>query len=170
MVMNDPPDEGTNQHGKIGDEPQVTTLRLFSEGDFAMVCALEEGENGAPYPAAVFIRQASELYPQTFFVAESGPSLHGYIIGAITQDCPSDAWILRLRVAPPFRQRRIGSALLQVLITTLRDRGISTIRLSVAPANTPALTLYRRHGFEVIEAEREYFGKGEDRFIMLLSS
>lgn len=165
MVMNDPPD----QHGKDGANPPMTTVRLFGDEDFTIVSLLEEGENGAPYPAAVFIRQASELYPRTFFVAESGPSLAGYIIGAITEDCSSDAWILRLRVAPPFRQRRIGSALLQVLITTLRDRGVTTIRLSVAPANTPALALYRRHGFEVIAARREYFGKGEDRFIMLLS-
>lgn len=151
-----------------GDEPHGTAIRLFREEDFARVCVLEEGENGAPYPAAVFIRQASQLYPLTFFVSESGSSISGYAIGAISQDAPSDAWVLRLKVAPHYRQMRIGSALLHAIVAALRGKGVDTICLSVSLENAPARALYQKYGFTVIATEPGYFGDGQDRFIMIL--
>lgn len=157
-----------NMHQEQGRDLQQYAIRLFRPDDFARVCFLEEGEDGASYPAAVFIRQASQLYPRTFFVSESGSSIAGYTIGAISQDAPSDAWVLRLKVAPHYRQRRVGSALLQALIAALRGKGVDTIRLSVSPENAPARALYRNYGFTVIATEPGYFGEGQDRCIMML--
>ena len=157
-----------NRHREQGRDLQQYAIRLFGPDDFARVCVLEEGENGAPYPAAVFIRQASQLYPLTFFVSESGSSISGYTIGAISQDAPSDAWVLRLKVAPHYRQRRVGSALLQALVAALRGKGVDTIRLSVSPENAPARALYQKFGFTVIATEPGYFGEGQDRLIMIL--
>lgn len=156
------------RHEEEGLDLLEDTVRLFRRGDFARICALEEGENGAPYPAAVFIRQASELYPQTFFVSESGSALSGYAIGAVSAENTTDAWILRLKVAPNFRRKRIGSALLQALVAALEEKGVRSIRLSVSPENTPALALYKKSGFVSIARETAYFGDGHDRFIMVL--
>jgi len=39
-----------NRHREQGRDLQQYAIRLFWPDDFARVCVLEEGENGAPYP------------------------------------------------------------------------------------------------------------------------
>lgn len=143
-------------------------IRTFRQEDFPGTCSLELGEKGARYPASVFIRQASVLYPGTFLVALENGELAGYGIGAVSADNPGEAWILRLRVSPPYRRRHIGSDLLHTLLAEFSQRGISLIQLSVAPENISAQALYKKFGFEIAAFHKEYFGEGEDRIIMAL--
>lgn len=143
-------------------------IRPFRQDDFPGVSLLELGEKGARYPASVFIRQASVLYPKTFLVALENGEPAGYCIGAVAQDNCWEAWILRLRVSAPYRRRHIGSDLLSTLLAELIQKEVSTVQLSVAPGNTGAQALYRKFGFEVTAFHRGYFGDGEDRLIMAL--
>ncbi|WP_226970304.1 GNAT family N-acetyltransferase [Vibrio navarrensis] len=41
------------------------------------------------------------------------------------------------------------------------------IKLTVAPENEPALRLYQSEGFQLIDSERNYFGDGEERLVMV---
>jgi ribosomal-protein-alanine N-acetyltransferase len=143
-------------------------VRPFRQEDFPGTCLLELGEKGARYPASVFIRQASVLYPGTFLVALENGAVAGYAIGAVSQGNPGEAWILRIRVSPPCRRRHIGSDLLHTLLAEFSRRSISLIQLSVAPENTGAQALYKKFGFEVAAFHKGYFGEGEDRIIMAL--
>ncbi len=143
-------------------------IRNFREEDFSGTCLLERGEKGAGYPASVFIRQASVLYPGTFLVATENDEPAGYCIGAVPGNSTCEAWILRLRVSLPYRRRHIGSDLIQTLLEELLRRGIFIVHLSVAPENTSAQALYRKFGFEVAAFCKGYFGDGEDRIIMEL--
>lgn len=143
-------------------------IRPFMEEDFAGTCLLEQGEKGAPYPASVFIRQASVLYPGTFLVALMNGNLAGYCIGAVPQDKLHEAWILRLRVSMAYRRRHVGSELFRTILSEFSRKGISRVMLSVAPENTAAATLYRKFGFEIAAFHAGYFGQGEDRIIMML--
>jgi len=143
-------------------------IRNFRQEDFSGTCLLELGEKGARYPASVFIRQASVLYPGTFLVAIENDALAGYCIGAVPENSTCEAWILRLRVSMLSRRKHIGSDLINTLIAEFLRRGISTVRLSVAPENTIAQALYRKFGFEVAAFCKGYFGEGEDRIIMEL--
>jgi [ribosomal protein S18]-alanine N-acetyltransferase len=143
-------------------------IRPFRQEDFPGTCVLELGEKGARYPAFVFIRQASLLYPGTFLVALENGEPAGYCIGAVPQNSPSEAWILRLRVSLPYRRRHIGSDLLHTLLAELSRRGVSLVQLSVAPENFSAQALYRKFGFEVAAFHEGYFGDDEDRIIMAL--
>jgi ribosomal protein S18 acetylase RimI-like enzyme len=145
-----------------------TLIRPFRNDDFSGVFLLEMGEKGAQYPACVFIRQASVLYPGTFLVAVENGEPAGYCIGAIPQDKCHEAWILRLRVSAPYRRRYIGSQLLTALLAEFSRREISLVQLSVAPENAGALALYRKFGFEVGTFHKDYFCEGEDRIIMAL--
>lgn len=141
-------------------------IRSFAESDFPGVCLLEQGERGAPYPAAVFVRQASVLYPGTFLVAHCHDEVTGYGIGAAEGDTPGMAWILRLRVSPSRRRNHIGTDLLEALLRELARRQVSVVRLSVAPENSAAVALYRKTGFTATGFFRDYFGEAEDRIIM----
>jgi ribosomal-protein-alanine N-acetyltransferase len=143
-------------------------IRPFQPEDFPGVWLLELGEKGARYPASVFIRQASVLFPQTFLVAIVDNTPAGYCIGAVSQDSSSEAWILRLRVSPLNRRQRIGSDLIDALLAEFSRRRICLVHLSVAPSNTGALALYRKFGFENSAYHEGYFGDGEDRIIMTL--
>jgi ribosomal protein S18 acetylase RimI-like enzyme len=143
-------------------------IRPFRQDDFPRVCLLEMGEKGAFYPACVFIRQASVLYPETFLVALEDSEPAGYCIGAVQQDCPCEAWILRLRVSLPYQRRHIGSDLLNNLLAEFSRKGIFSVHLSVSPENTNAQALYVKFGFEVAAFHKGYFGDGEDRMIMVL--
>mgnify|MGYP001225599704 CR=1 FL=1 len=143
-------------------------IRPFWQDDFPGVCLLEIGERGAQYPASVFIRQASVLYPGTFLVALENGEPAGYCIGAVPQDNCCEAWILRLRVSAPYRRRHIGSELLNTLLAEFSQRNVSMVQLSVAPGNTGAQALYGKFGFEVAAFHKGYFGDGEDRIIMAL--
>jgi ribosomal protein S18 acetylase RimI-like enzyme len=143
-------------------------LRLFQEEDFSAVCSLEQGEKGSPYSAAVFIRQASVIFAPFFFVAVVDGKLAGYIIGATLQHSPKDGWILRLKVAPPQRRKALGTDLLATLVRAFEEAGVTRLFLTVAPANLPAIGLYRARGFTEIGIVSDYFGIGEDRILMCM--
>jgi ribosomal-protein-alanine N-acetyltransferase len=143
-------------------------IRPFQPEDFPWIWLLELGQKGARYPASVFIRQASVLFPGTFLVALFDGIPAGYCIGAVSQDNSSEAWILRLRVSLPYRRRHIGSDLIDALLAEFSSRRICLVHLSVAPWNTGALALYKKFGFENSAYHEGYFGDGEDRIIMTL--
>jgi ribosomal protein S18 acetylase RimI-like enzyme len=58
---------------------------------------------------------------------------------------PSLLDITRLGVVPLARRQRVGNALLERALEDSRD-----VILTVRKDNTPALLLYRRHGFTVV--------------------
>jgi len=59
-------------------------------------------------------------------------------VGHVTQVC----------VLPEYRSRRLGEALLATTVAALHKRNFSLLSLTVTEANTRAIALYRRMGFE----------------------
>ena len=49
-----------NRHREQGRDLQQYAIRLFGPDDFARVCVLEEGENGAPYPCLLYTSDAAD--------------------------------------------------------------------------------------------------------------
>ena len=141
------------------------TVRPFRDDDFPEVWAMERGAIEKGYPSAVVVRQAAVLHPETFLVAADTVGPAGYVIAALASD-PSEGWILRLRVREDCRRSGCGRALLGAALERLRPSGVARVRLTVAPGNVPALSLYREMGF--IEESRlpDYFGPGEDRLLL----
>ena len=60
---------------------------------------------------------------------------------------PDVAHITQFCIAPEFRDRGLGSALLHHTVEALRDAGFHAITLTVTESNEPALRLYRSFGF-----------------------
>jgi ribosomal-protein-alanine N-acetyltransferase len=142
-------------------------IRLFEESDFNTVCLYERMRSRSTYGSAVFIRQASVIFSQFFFVAEHEGIVGGYGIGALNQNNMEEGWVLRLNVDQHLRSRGIGRLLLEHVIGSLIVAGATRILLSVAPGNTSAIRLYERFGFLKTQFLANYFGNGEDRIIML---
>ena len=144
------------------------SVRRYQEQDFSRVSALNSMRISGGYHAAVFIRQASVLFPATFLVAERAGDVIGFTIGACEHDNPGNAWVLRLGVQEASRRQQVGQRLLTGLIGIFRSMQVHRVYLSVSPENSPAIHLYGKFGFEKKEYKDAYFGEGEPRIIMHL--
>ena len=142
-------------------------IRLYRDEDFAGTLQLETDGGHEPYRSAVFIRQMHVIGPDTFLVALLENELVGYTIGALVQGNMREAWILRMGVREDQRRNGVGSILLAELTETFRLLGVRTVRLTVSPWNVPALMLYQKAAFTQESYHEGYFGKDEDRIVML---
>lgn len=115
-----------------------------------------------PLPREVIRMPALRAYVEAFgarptdccLVAEVG----GRVVGAAWSRCLHGfGWVgegipeLAVALLPPYRGRGIGTQLLRAMLDELRGRGFDGVSLSVQQAN-PAVRLYRRLGFRVVEA------------------
>jgi hypothetical protein len=53
----------------------------YCDDDFPAVCLLEESGEHESYRSAVFVRQTSEIYADTFLVATLNNEIVGYTVG-----------------------------------------------------------------------------------------
>ena len=60
-------------------------------------------------------------------------------------------WIYSLAVAPRFRRRGIGTALVRHVEKALLGRGCPKINLQVLPSNSDVVAFYRKLGYKVEE-------------------
>ena len=72
------------------------------------------------------------------------------------QSAPDEAEILNIAVEPAFRRRGVASALL----TAVCEQAQGTIFLEVAEPNSPAIALYRKHGWEDAGLRAGYYDHG----------
>ncbi len=63
------------------------------------------------------------------------------------------AYLYGFRIQPTYRGRGIGSEMLKVAESDLRDRGYRCISLNVSKENEEAMLLYERNGYAVVAAE-----------------
>jgi ribosomal protein S18 acetylase RimI-like enzyme len=60
-----------------------------------------------------------------------------------------------LYIAPDTRGRGAGSALLDLVVETCRQRGVDLVEINVDEGDVDALRFYRRHGFIATEPDSE---------------
>jgi [ribosomal protein S18]-alanine N-acetyltransferase len=140
-------------------------VRQASRPDLDRLTALErEVFHPEPYPG-YFLRQALDLWPEWFLVAEASGALAGYTLAAPATS-PGRAMILSLAVDSAWRGRGVAGQLVTALIDRLASSGITEVSLTVHPDNRVARDLYLRSGFEVRGSEPDYFGDSEPRLLL----
>jgi len=82
----------------------------------------------------------------------------GFAICRVTRD---ESELLSLGVAPPWRGRRVGSALLRAAMARSREAGATLMFLEVAVDNHAAQRLYARHGFEIVGLRPDYYQRAD---------
>lgn len=83
----------------------------------------------------------------------------GEAVGFALAD-PSHSRIAKLCVAPKYRRRGVGSALLAAAVAALKARRAVAVSLYVRVGNAAADALYRRRGFAVDCVEADFYGPG----------
>lgn len=85
-----------------------------------------------------------------------------------SMDNTDTAYLFSVAVLPDFRGHNVGTKLLEYALSHIKQYGIFRVRLSVDPANTNAISVYREQlGFTVIDSIKDEYGAGEDRLIMI---
>ena len=135
----------------------------MQQSHIAQIAALEKRCFADPWSEASVRSELSN--PLSFWlVAEEDGKLIGYVG---SQSVPPEADVMNLAVAPEWRNKGIGRALMTALIAQLHSRGITALFLEVRVGNAPAQNLYRSLGF--VEAGRRpkyYVNPTEDALIL----
>ena len=109
---------------------------------------------------------ASELNNRLslWFVALDGERVVGYV-GSQTVLGETD--MMNIAVHPDYRNQKIASSLIDVLVQGLSEHNSHSLMLEVRESNHPAIALYRKHGFEEVGIRRNYYRNPKENALIL---
>jgi ribosomal-protein-alanine N-acetyltransferase len=98
-------------------------------------------------------------------VAESGNKVVGYC-GVFLPAPGVEADILTVAVLPDFRRQGIAREFMHQIEQWSKERGASAMMLEVEQSNSAAIELYKSLGYKKISVRMDYYGPGQDAFVM----
>lgn len=106
-----------------------------------------EGGGGAPIFPRWWkaLRKDDEFDPALFFIATDSEGVAGLV------HCWTSAFVKDLAVAPRFRRKGLGRALMLAAFEAFTERGAGHVDLKVRADNAPAIALYKSLGMRTIE-------------------
>ncbi len=138
-------------------------IRSAVPADAPALMAIERRAFSDPWSEASF-REALTS-PWTFgLVAEATRGLAGYLIG---REVAGTGEVLNLAVAPEFRRRGIGSALLEAGLVAFRRRKVDEVFLEVRESNISAQALYVGRGFRPVGQRAAYYRNPREDAVVL---
>jgi len=141
-------------------------VRSAVPADAAAFVAIERRCFSDPWSEASF-REALGS-PWTFGLAAQGSrGVAGYLVA---REVGGSGEVLNLAVAPEFRRRGVGGALLRAGLTALRRRRVTEVFLEVRESNRSAQALYAGHGFRPVGQRAAYYrNPKEDALVLRLA-
>ena len=79
-----------------------------------------------------------------------------------------DIHITNIIVRKDLRKNGIGSKLLEKLIEESQNEHASSLTLEVNQNNIPAISLYKKYGFNILGTRKKYYNNTDDAIIMTL--
>ena len=155
-------------------EEQVFRIREASAADLTKVIMINRRCLPENY-TYFFFNSILQNYPRTFLVAEVNGDIAGYIMCRVERgfsklsklNLTRLGHVISIAVLPEYRRRGIAKALLTRAMKILKEEyGCEEVYLEVRVSNQPAISLYRKLGFEVVKISRRYYVDGEDAYIM----
>lgn len=139
------------REANIYDIPRINELGSLLEENFGKVYSINEMlEDGI----------------SKVLVYEKDDQVVGFLIAT---DLKETCDILSLIVDPSYRNQLIASNLIDYLISEL-DENLKLITLEVRSNNIPALNLYDKFGFEIVNVRKKYYQNGDDAYLMARKS
>ena len=151
----------------IEGEPRFF-IRRMKEDDLPEVRTIEALSFSNPWSDDTFrgeIQNTSISFPLVV-VRRPADKVVAYIIYWQIGD---DVQINNVAVHPDCRGLGLGEAMMRHVIARVRAAGASFVTLEVRQSNTPALTLYKKLGFEIMDTRKNYYTRpDEDAYVMAL--
>ena len=139
------------------------------EMDIQQVLEIEHLCFAAPWSRRSFLSELSNPNALSIVTALCDP-LEKSIIRAYSCNriVGNELSILRMAVAPENRRLGLAARLLDMVLSLSRQKGATEAYLEVRPSNEPAISLYRKKGFQTIAKRPGYYPEtGEDALIMM---
>jgi ribosomal-protein-alanine N-acetyltransferase len=134
----------------------------FSAADAAAMAELETVCFSSPWTAEMIL--SSFKNGDLFFVAKSGDTLCGYCGLQVVLD---EGYLLNLAVAPAWRRKGIGKALLARLCKVATEQNLRFLTLEVRASNQAALALYAASGFSVAGRRTGFYTAPKEDAILM---
>src|SRR5256712_9403253 len=138
---------------------QDLQIRRVKSDDISTISEIEQVSFKDPFPS-YFLSQLADANPDLFLVeVESGKSVRC----AVVDKWPDQEHLVSIAVIPESRKKRVGQALLDVLIEKMHT---GSMRLEGRGSNKAALSLYRKNGFFQTGVAYSYYTHGKDSIQM----
>lgn len=109
---------------------------------------------------------ASELHNplSLWLVAQEGQTLLGYVG---SQTCQDETDMMNIAVSPASRRQGVARALIEALVSALREGGSKQLTLEVRASNGPARQLYESLGFLQVGLRKNYYRNPKEDALIL---
>jgi len=139
-------------------------IRKFKKEDLEKVQNIADISLREEYNRGLLIA-IKELWDDGFLVYEFSGDIAGFICGIILdRDCVR---VLMLAVQPIYRNRGIGSELLERFMEVSSSIGANKIVLEVRTGSRKSIKFYQKRGFQIIERLENFYTDGEDGYQMV---
>lgn len=141
-------------------------IRELAEKDIYQITAIEQMVFNDPWSAQSFINAMKDDADTYLTAADADDNVFGYCgLWGIA----GEGHITNVCVHPDYRSRGIGRMLIDEVIKRGRKSGLQSFTLEVRAGNMPAISLYKKFGFEEAGVRKNYYRKPtEDALIMWL--
>jgi ribosomal protein S18 acetylase RimI-like enzyme len=131
---------------------EAVEIRRARKADLPTIIALDERVTRVPkteYWRDLFERFSEQEQGRAIFIAEINGRVVGFAIGEVRAwefGSPPCGWIFGFDVDPEFRERGIGSRLLNALTSFFRSCGVSTLRTMLRRDDNLIMSFFRSQG------------------------
>ena len=139
------------------------TINPMKKDHVAQIAGLEKQCFGDPWSEGSI---ASELDNplSLWLVAEQDGAVCGYVGSQTVLD---ETDMMNIAVRPDCRRQGIAAALIEELVSRLKERGSHILRLEVRQSNAPAIALYETMGFTQLGLRKNYYRNPKENALIL---
>ncbi len=157
-----------------GKDGRIFKLREFKMEDLDSVVSINRKVLPENYPPFFFVDHYL-TYPKAFIVAEIDNEIVGYVMCRVeygwsyfkTGKPVRKGHVISIGVLPHARRIGIGYNMLLRAIRVLKYKySASEVYLEVRVSNEPAISLYKKLGFTIVNIIKKYYHDGEDAYLM----
>lgn len=141
-------------------------IRPFIPNDIPAVASIVREALRENYPTSLYL-DIHRWWRDGFLIADLDGHPVGFLAAVISAE--AQARVLMFAVATGFRDRGIGTQLMNAFLVRCMERGIRRVELEVRKSNEPGLRFYRRYAFEIGYLMPSFYTDGEDGYKLFKS-
>ena len=142
----------------------ATVVRDYKPEDFESLWRMDQecfppGISYSKQELRSFMRHRGSF---TLVATDAKEELQGFIVA----HCGATGHVITIDVGPNARRLGVGSVLLRAAEERMRAARCRAVGLETAVDNVPALSFYKRHGYDVIRTWPRYYSNGVDALLL----
>ena len=138
-------------------------VRPFIPNDIPAVASIVREALRENYPTSLYL-DIHRWWREGFLIADLDGQPVGFLAAVISAE--AQARVLMFAVAAGFRDRGIGTQLMNAFLQVCANRGIRRLELEVRKSNAGGIQFYRRYAFDIAFLLPSFYTDGEDGYKM----